>query len=80
MELAEPDYRRIVADNVKTLFPQASIGDLEISAVRMVDHLKGQAWLTCLKLDAHGAAQYYHFHPGREGYRFTSGRNCRSMT
>jgi hypothetical protein len=59
MELAEPDYRRIVADNVKTLFPQASLGDLEISAVRMVDHLKGQAWLTCLKLDAHGTPQYY---------------------
>ena len=59
MELPEPDYRRIVADNVKILFPQASLGDLEISAVRMVDHLKGQAWLTCLKLDAHGAAQYY---------------------
>jgi hypothetical protein len=50
MELAEPDYRHIVADDVKTLFPQASLSDLEISAVRMVDHLKGQAWLTCLKL------------------------------
>ena len=25
----------------------------------MVDHLKGAAWLTCLKLDARGAPNYY---------------------
>ncbi len=25
----------------------------------MVDHFKGPAWLTCLKLDAHGTPQYY---------------------
>jgi hypothetical protein len=27
--------------------------------VRPVDHLKGPAWLTCLKLDAHGKPQDY---------------------
>jgi hypothetical protein len=32
---------------------------LEISGVRPVDHLKGPAWLTCLKLDAHGKPQDY---------------------
>jgi hypothetical protein len=35
------------------------LGDVEISGVRMVDHLKGAAWLTCLKLDARGAPNYY---------------------
>ena len=37
----------------------ASVGDLEISGVRLVDHLKGLAWLTCLKVDAHGKPQNY---------------------
>ena len=59
-ELAQPNYRRIVADNIKTVFPnQASLGVLEISGVRPVDHLKGRAWLTCLKLDALGTPQTY---------------------
>jgi hypothetical protein len=59
-DLPPPDYRRIVAANVKTIFPaQAALGDLEISGVRLVDHLKGPAWLTCVKLDAHGTPQQY---------------------
>ncbi len=59
-ELAQPNYRRIVADNIKTIFPtQTTLGDVEISGVRLVDHLKGPAWLTCLKVDAGGAAQHY---------------------
>ncbi len=59
-DLSQPNYRRIVADNLKSLFPnQALLGELEISGVRMVDHLKGAAWLTCLKLDAHGHPQIY---------------------
>jgi hypothetical protein len=59
-DLPQPDYRRVVADNIKVIFPgQAAIGDLEISGVRLVDHLKGPAWLTCLKLDAHGKPQQY---------------------
>ena len=58
--LPQPDYRRIVTDNIKTIFPaQAELGDLEISGVRLVDHLKGPAWLTCVKLDAHGKPQQY---------------------
>ena len=31
----------------------------ERSGVRLVDHLKGPAWLTCLKVDAGGTAQHY---------------------
>ena len=59
-DLPQPDYRRIVATNIKTIFPaQTEIGDLEISGVRLVDHLKGPAWLTCLKVDAHGNPQQY---------------------
>jgi hypothetical protein len=59
-DLSQPNYRRIVTDNLKSLFPnQALLGELEISGVRMVDHLKGAAWLTCLKLDAHGHPQIY---------------------
>jgi hypothetical protein len=59
-DLPQPDYRRIVAANIKTIFPaQAEIGDLEISGVRLVDHLKGAAWLTCVKVDAHGKPQQY---------------------
>jgi hypothetical protein len=58
-DLSQPNYRRIVSDNIKTLFPKAELGELEISGVRMVDHLKGAAWLTCLKLDAHGKPQVY---------------------
>jgi hypothetical protein len=59
-DLPQPDYRRIVAANIKTIFPaQAEIGDLEISGVRLVDHLKGAAWLTCVKVDAHGRPQQY---------------------
>jgi hypothetical protein len=59
-DLSQPNHRRIVADNIKTLFPkQETLGDLEISGVRLVDHLKGAAWLTCLTLDAHGTPQHY---------------------
>src|SRR5215510_14812039 len=60
IDLAQPNYRRVVADNVRAIIPSvASVGDLEISGVRLVDHLKGPAWLTCLKVDAHGKPQNY---------------------
>jgi hypothetical protein len=59
-DLQQPDYRRIVAANIKAIFPaKAEVGDLEISGVRLVDHLKGPAWLTCVKVDAHGNPQQY---------------------
>jgi hypothetical protein len=59
-DLKQPDYRRIVAANIRTIFPaQATLGDLEISGVRLVEHLKGPAWLACVKLDAHGTPQQY---------------------
>jgi hypothetical protein len=62
-DLSQPNYRRIVADNIWSVFKdqnQMSIGALEISGVRPVDHLNGPAWVTCLKLDAHGnSPQHY---------------------
>jgi hypothetical protein len=60
LDLPQPDYRRVVADNLKFIFPKPdSLGDVEISGARLVDHLKGPAWITCLKLDAHGKPQHY---------------------
>jgi len=60
IDLPQPNYRRVVADNVRTVIPNVgSVGDLEISGVRLVDHLKGPAWLTCLKVDAHGKPQNF---------------------
>ena len=59
-ELAQPNYRRIVAENIKLIFPtQPLLGDVEISGVRLVDHLKGPAWVTCLKVAAGGTSQHY---------------------
>jgi hypothetical protein len=59
-ELRQSNFRRVIADNIKTIFPdQQSLGEMEISGVRAVDHLKGPAWLTCLRLDARGNPQHY---------------------
>jgi hypothetical protein len=59
-DLSQPNHRRLVADNIKTVFPnQDNLGELEISGVRQVDHLRGPAWLTCVKLGAHGTPQHY---------------------
>lgn len=59
-DLSQPNYRRVVSNNIKTIFPnQALLGDVEISGVRLVDHLTGPAWLTCLKLDARGTPNHY---------------------
>ena len=59
-DLSQPDYRRIVAENIGTIFPQtATLGALAISPVRPVDHLKGPAWLTCLRILADSTPQEY---------------------
>ena len=59
-DLSQPNYRRVVADNIKTVFPDfAKMGELEISGLRPVDHLKGRAWITCLRRDVEGHAQHY---------------------
>ena len=59
-DLSEPNYRQIVADNIGTIFPNpATLGVLEISGVRPVSHLRGQAWLTCLRIHAEDTAQDY---------------------
>ena len=59
-DLSQPDYRRIVAENIGTIFPQtATLGALAISPVRPVDHLKGPAWLTCLRILSDSTPQEY---------------------
>ena len=58
-DLAEPNYRQIVADNIGSVFPNAALGMLEISGVRPVNHLRGPAWLTCIKIHADDSPQEY---------------------
>jgi hypothetical protein len=59
-DLSQPNYRRIIADSIKSIFPnQETLGEMEISGIRPVDHLKGAAWIVCLKLDARGNPQHY---------------------
>jgi hypothetical protein len=59
-DLPQPNHRRIVGDNIKTILPRIdTLGALEISGARPVDHLKGAVWLTCLKVDAHEKPQLY---------------------
>ena len=58
-DLAEPNYRQIVADNIGSVFPNAVPGTMEISGVRPVNHLRGPAWVTCLKLQAVDSTQEY---------------------
>jgi hypothetical protein len=59
-DLSQPNYRRIIADSIKSIFPnQDALGEMEISGIRPVDHLKGAAWIVCLKLDARGNPQHY---------------------
>jgi hypothetical protein len=59
-DLSEPNYRQIVADNITSVFPSSTeLGTLEISAARPVKHLRGPAWLTCLRIRADSAPQEY---------------------
>ena len=59
-DLSQPNYRRVIADNIKSVFPDPALhSEVEISGVRPVDHLKGPAWLTCVKLDARGNPQHH---------------------
>ena len=59
-DLSEPNHRRIIADDLKAVFPaQTPTGPMEISGIRQVDHFKGPAWLTCLKLETQGSRQHY---------------------
>jgi hypothetical protein len=58
-DLSEPDYRRIVSQNIKATFPNLPAGDWEISGVRPVQHLKGPAWLTCVRVDPGGDPHQY---------------------
>jgi hypothetical protein len=59
-DLSEPNYRQIVATNIAAVFPNPQgLGALEISAVRPVSHLRGPAWLACLRIHAEGTTQEY---------------------
>jgi hypothetical protein len=59
-DLPLPNHRRIVGDNIRTILPKIdTLGALEISGARPVDHLKGPAWLTCLKINVDGKPQHY---------------------
>jgi hypothetical protein len=60
-DTSEPNYRQILADEIGTIFPDdpAALGVLELSGVRPVSHLRGLAWLTCLRIHAEDAAQEY---------------------
>jgi hypothetical protein len=59
-DLSQPNYRRVIADNIKSIFSGKVLeGEMEISGARQVDHLKGPAWIVCLKLDAQGNPQHY---------------------
>jgi hypothetical protein len=59
-DLSQPNYRRVVGDNIKRMFPREdALGGLEISEVRPVDHLKGPTWLTCLRRTVEGHPQYF---------------------
>jgi hypothetical protein len=59
-DLSQPNHRRVVLANFNRMFPDPDrVGEVEISGVRAVDHLKGAAWITCLRLDARGHPQHY---------------------
>jgi hypothetical protein len=58
-DLSEPNYRQIVADHIGSVFPNAALGMLEISGVRPVNHFRGPAWLTCLRIHADATPQEY---------------------
>jgi hypothetical protein len=59
-DLSEPNYRQIVAANIGSIFPgTGELGALEISGVRPVSHLRGPAWLACLRIHADGTPQEY---------------------
>ena len=59
-DVPQSNFRRVIADNIDTMFPNRQLlGEVEISGARLVDHLKGPAWLACLRLDAAGNPQHY---------------------
>jgi hypothetical protein len=59
-DLTEPNYRQIIAENLAIVFPNpVPLGMLEISGLRRTDHLKGPAWITCLRIHADNAPQEY---------------------
>jgi len=59
-DLAEPSYRQIIAANIGSVFPSTTeLGTLEISGVRPVSHLRGPAWLACLRIHADSTPQEY---------------------
>jgi hypothetical protein len=59
-DLAEPNYRKIIAENIGAIFPAGTpLGTLEISGVWRSLHLRGAVWTTCLRIHADTAPQEY---------------------
>ena len=59
-DLSQPNHRRIVADNIRVVFPKETpSGELQISGIRLIDHLKGPAWLTCVKIETRETPQFF---------------------
>jgi hypothetical protein len=59
-DLSQPNHRRVVANNIMVLFPKGTpAGEVQISGIRLIDHLKGPAWLTCVKVETQATPQLY---------------------
>ena len=81
LDLPQPNYRRVVADNVRAVIPNVgSVGDLEISGVRLVDSPQGSG-LAHLSQGrrARKTSELRLVHSGRQDYRLAYRHRHRSM-
>src|SRR6516225_4904273 len=81
IDLPQPNYRRVVADNVRAVIPNVgSVGDLEISGVRLVDSPQGSG-LAHLSQGrrARKTSELCLVHSGRQDYRLAHRYRHRSM-
>jgi hypothetical protein len=52
-----PDHRKIIADNLKTLFsPDAQVRNVMVSELMQVPSSAGQVWGTCVRVSATGSS------------------------
>lgn len=57
---AEPPYRFIIANRLKDVVGNpADAGELQISAPRRVNSIKGASWLVCIKTQRHPLPRFY---------------------
>ena len=81
IDLPQPNYRRVVADNIRAVIPNVgSVGDLEISGVRLVDSPQGSG-LAHLSQGrrARKTSELCLVHSGRQDYRLAHRYRHRSM-